>query len=286
MLEFQHKVKRQIEILGLAIENTSKMRDVDLVEMFKRDIPTIKRDMLELREAGVDIHSVRRTGIGLAQPMPPKLLKDFILQYLGICASTHAVDKATALLVRKHKEKGLSRIVTLQRCIESRTTAQITYEKDAEEIEYGREICPLLLFNSEGSWRVLALNEEKIKQFHIIKMLDVKATDRRFKPPARDQIDALFEHSFRSWIGPERHTVRMRLNTTWAERIKPQLLMEYQVITEEKDGSVVLETTVNSLDEVASWIVSRGAGVTVLQPPELKARVIALAKGALRNYPK
>lgn len=286
MLEFQHKVKRQIEILGLAIENTSKMRDVDLAEKFGRDVPTIKRDMLELRDAGVDIHSIRKTGIGLGQPMPPKLLKDFILQYMGICASTHAVDKATALLVRKHKEKALGRIVTLQRCIESRTIAQITYEKDAEEIEYGREISPLLLFNSEGSWRVLALNEEKIKQFHIIKMLDVRGTERKFKPPARDQIDALFEHSFRSWIGPERHTVRMRLNAMWAERIKPQLLMEYQVITEETDGSVVLETTVNSLDEVASWIVSRGAGVAVLQPPELRTKVMALARGALRNYRK
>jgi predicted DNA-binding transcriptional regulator YafY len=285
MLELQHKVKRQIEILGLAIENTTGMKDSDLAEEFGRDIPTIKRDMQELRKTGIAIHSQRKAGVRLDQTIPAKLLKEVILQYLGICASTHAVDRATTLLIRKHKEKALGRIVTLQRSIESRTIARITYEKDAEEVERNREICPLLLFNSEGSWRVLALNEGRMKQYHIIKMLAVESTTRKFKPPSQEEIDALFQHSFRSWIGSERHTVQLRLNSTWAERIKPQQLMESQKLTEEPDGSVVLETTVNSLDEVASWVVSRGAGVTVISPPALREKVIMIARGALLNYP-
>ncbi len=284
MLEVQGKVKRQIEILGLAIENTSGLRDVDLAETFERDVPTIKRDMQELRSIGIAVHSRRKGGVCLDQQIPPSLLKEVILQYLGICASTHAVDKATSLLVKRHKDKALSRIVTLQRCIEARTIARITYEKDAGELERGREICPVLLFNSEGSWRVLAMNEGKTKQFHLIKMLDVAATDRRFKPPTREEIDALFEHSFRSWIGTEHHTVRLRLDATWADRVKPQQLMESQVITADPDGSVVLETTVNSLDELASWVVSRGRGVTVLSPALLREKVMTIARGALANY--
>ncbi len=284
MLELQHKIKRQIEILGLAVDNEKKLRDVDLAAIFDRDIPTIKRDMQDLRAVGIAVHSRRTAGICLDQPIPAKLLTEVILQYLGICASTHAVDKATSLLVKKHREKALSRIVTLQRCIESRCVARITYEKESTEIERNREICPVLLFNSDGSWRVLAMNEGKPKQFHIIKMLEVVATEKKFKPPTQEQIDALFKHSFRSWIGTENHTVRLKLNATWAERIKPQQMMESQIITEEKDGSVVLETTVNSLDEVASWVVSRGAGVTVLEPPALKDKVVALARGALANY--
>jgi predicted DNA-binding transcriptional regulator YafY len=284
MLELQHKIKRQIEILGLAIDNTSGTRDIDLAEMFRRDIPTIKRDMQELRKIGIAVHSRRTGGVCLAQPVEAKTLKEVILQYLGICASTHAVDRATALLVKKHKEKALSRIVTLQRCIESHVIARIAYEKDAGDIEKHREIAPVLLFNSDGSWRVLALNEGRMKQFHIIKMWDVAATERKFKPPPQQEVDALFEHSFRSWIGTEHHTVRLRLEARWADRIKPQQLMESQVITENPDGSIVLETTVNSLDEVASWVVSRGAGVRVMEPAQLKEKVLALAQDALANY--
>jgi len=60
--------------------------------------------------------------------------------------------------------------------------------------------------------------------------------------------------------------------------------MIYQDMTENADGTVELKITVNSLTEIASWIVSRGEGVTVLEPLELKQMVINLAKGALKNY--
>ena len=72
MLELQHKIKRQIEILGLAIENTSGTRDIDLAEMFGRDIPTIKRDMQDLRKIGIAVHSQRKGGVCLAQPIDAK----------------------------------------------------------------------------------------------------------------------------------------------------------------------------------------------------------------------
>ena len=56
------------------------------------------------------------------------------------------------------------------------------------------------------------------------------------------------------------------------------------MITDEEYGSVILESTVNSLTELASWMVSRGKGVELLEPAELKEHIIALARGALSNY--
>ncbi len=60
--------------------------------------------------------------------------------------------------------------------------------------------------------------------------------------------------------------------------------MESQIIEEYEDGTMDLSITVNSLSEIASWIVSRGEGVIVIEPPELKEKVIELAKGTLGNY--
>ncbi len=40
----------------------------------------------------------------------------------------------------------------------------------------------------------------------------------------------------------------------------------------------------NSLDEAATWVLSFGKGVKVLEPEELKIKVIQLAKDALSNY--
>ncbi len=60
--------------------------------------------------------------------------------------------------------------------------------------------------------------------------------------------------------------------------------MEVQEITKNEDGSVIYKTTVNSLNEIASWIVSRGKGVIVLEPESLKKIVIDTARGVLENY--
>ena len=97
-------------------------------------------------------------------------------------------------------------------------------------------------------------------------------------------MDALFSHSFRSFLGTERFMVRMRLSKKWANVVKPRQFLEEAVVKEAKDGSLELEVMVNNLEEIAGWVVSRGEGITVMEPEKLKMIVIDLAKGCLGNY--
>jgi predicted DNA-binding transcriptional regulator YafY len=284
MLEVQTKVKRQIEMLGLAIMNADALKDADFAVIFGRDIPTIKRDMQELRSLGIPIHSEKKRGLCLDGKMDARLIRELVLQYMGICNSTSGFDKATTLLVRKQKQQALSIVVTLQRCIEDSAIALVDYQKDEHEIEHGRELQPLIMFSSEGYWRVLAVNDGRIKQYLLDKILAIRSSGRHFKRVPQDNIDEMFRYSFRSWVGAEKHQIRIHLSRVWAERMKPRQMMETQVITENEDGSIVFEATVNSLQEVASWAVSRGTGVTVLEPAGLREMVVRLARGALANY--
>lgn len=278
------KIKRQIEIVGLCSGGGTGLRPVDIAAIYDCEELTIKRDLSDLRGIGVDIHSGRRSGVELSSALAPKRVRTLVSQYLGICTTASGVDKATALLVRARRHEALRTVVILQRCIESRYAASADYEKESGEIERDRELRPLLLFQSEGSWRVLAQNDGRIKQYHLAKLRRLQVTARTFAPVPHEDIEDMFRHSFRSWIGSEEHTVRIRLDPVWAKRIKPRQLLESQIIIEDTDGTVVLEAVVNSLEEIASWIVSRGAGLTVLEPAALREKVIGLAKGALGNY--
>lgn len=285
MLHLQTKIKRQIELIGLACDAQRSPSIGELAYLYGCEELTIKRDMGELRtHLGISIHSYGENGVRIDVPLNNQKLRELIVQYLGICAANSNVDKATALLVRKHKEKALNMVIVLQRSIEARTKVVIDYQKKADNLELDRLIAPQVIFQSEGLWRLLADHDGIIKQYHLNKVKRIRATDESFVPLSATKISAMFRHSFRSWIGDEQHRVRLHLDQTWAERIKPQLLVETQVITTEHDGSVVLEVLVNSLEEIASWVVSRGRGVTVLEPIELRDRVIELAKGALTNY--
>lgn len=284
MLEIESKLKRQLEITGLSIGNEEALRPVDLSELYACEELTIKRDLSDLRAGGIDIHSHRAGGVRLDTPLSERRLKELTAQYLSLCTAQRGVDNAVGLMVQRRGAQALRTAVLLQRCIERKFLAEIDYLNEQGERESGREIAPLLLFQSERYWRVLAMNEGRIKQFHLNKIETVRPTRRRFRPVPAQDIEAMFRHSFKSWIGTEEHHIRLRLSPLWAQRLKPRQMFETQMITEEADGSVVLEATVNSLDEIASWVVSRGEGVTVVDPPALREKVMTLARGALGNY--
>ncbi len=284
LLEVQTKLKRQIELLGLAIGNQGKLKDFDFAEILARDIPTIKRDMQAIRSMGIQIHSLHGKGVAVEGEIPPDQLQELVLFYLWISNAAGWTDKATKLMVRKKKAQALHTVVSLERAIEQSLVVEIDYQKDGDRVESRRAINPLRLFASEGYWRLLAQHDGIIKQFHLNKIEKVHSTDRKFKAVPREKVEAMFRNSFRSWIGTDEYCIRLCLSRTWVAYLKPRQMMVTESITENPDGSMIIESVVNSLDEVASWVVSRGCGVTVLEPAELREKVIELARGALENY--
>lgn len=285
MFDFQSKFKRQIEILGLCLAGQVQkpIRTFDLADYFHVEELTIKRDLQDLRSYGIDIHSNKKSGVCLTTELPKEKLVDIILHYVGLNHNDYALDKSTSLLVEKRGINALSNLVMLQLCIDNSESASIDYNKMGSKIENGKEIEPLLIFQNEGSWRLLAGSEGKMKQYLIDKIVAVKSTGRRFEK-GEYKFPDLFKHSWKSWLGDEKHNVKLWLSPFWAERVKPRMLVADQKITKNPDGSIIFECTVNSLGEIAAWIVSRGEGIKVIEPEELREKVIELAEGTLKNY--
>ena len=284
--DLKSKYKRQLEILGLCFH--SRMGDVIslslLAEKFKVEPLTIKRDLTELRSAGIDIHSTKKSGISMGRRPGDERMKEIVQQYTALTLSSAHVDRSIALLVNKRKDKALANLVVLQLCIEQNKRALIDYEKESDEVVKSREICPLLLFEADNYWRVLVQEKSVTKQFIVNKITKVTETPYTFRPLSPEKISDLFRYSWRSWLGEDKYSVKLRLSPKWANQIKPKQLMENEKLVKNKDGSMIYETMVNSLDEIAGWVTSRGEGVKVLEPKELKQRVIATAKGTLGNY--
>jgi len=282
--DIRTKLKRQIEIVGLSSDPTSWTSVIDLSILFDCEELTIKRDLQELRSAGIDIHSVPGKGVCSPADLDPKTLGTLIAQYAALSVTSSTIDKATVVLVQKQKLTALRNLVTIQRCIDGSLIVRFDYEKTEGEISRGRELRPGRLFCADGQWRLIARTEGTFKQFLLTKMQNVRQTDTPFRRIPEEEIDALFAHSFRSFLGTERINVRLRLSRRWAGIVKPRQLFEQAEVSERKDGSVDLAVVANNLEEIAGWVASRGEGVTVLEPEKLREMVIDLAKGSLRNY--
>jgi len=285
VFDFQSKFKRQIEILGLCLSDETQKPIItfDLAEYFQVEELTIKRDLQDLRSYGIDIHSHKKNGVCLDDELPKEKLADIILHYVGLNHNDYALDKSTTLLVEKKGKDALSNLVLLQLCIDNSEIAKIDYNKMGSKIEKEKVVEPLLIFQNEGSWRLLAGSDGIMKQYLLDKIVKVKSTGQKFDK-GEYKFPDLFKYSWKSWLGNEKHKVKLWLSPFWADRVKPRLLVADQNITKNEDGSIIFGCTVNSLSEIAGWIVSRGEGIKVLEPNELKKAVIELAQGTLKNY--
>ncbi len=286
MQDIRNKFKRQLEIVGLILSQNypGVLRPADLAYIFDVEELTIMRDLQQLRSFGIHIHSIKKEGVCINKKLPEQKLLELIQQYSSLSRSSVFADKPTKLLVSRLGEKSLANFVLLQMAAEMKRIVAIDYEKDNGMLDFGREICPILVFQSDNYWRVLTCSEGKFKQFHLNKILEARHTEKTFPGVPDDILEDVFRFSWKSWVGNERHDITLSFSRIWKERIKPKQLMANETFQESEDGSFIYETTVNSLDELASWIVSRGKGVKVIVPDELKMKVISLAKDTLENY--
>ncbi|HWA05134.1 MAG TPA: WYL domain-containing protein [Ignavibacteria bacterium] len=286
MQDIRSKFKRQLEITGLILSQNYSgiLRSADLAYIFGVEELTIMRDLQHLRSIGIDIHSTKKDGVCINKKLPEPKLLELISQYSSLSQSPAFADKSTKLLVSRLGEKSLANFVILQMAAEKNLIAAIDYEKDNGMLDFGREICPVLVFQSDNYWRVLTCSEGKFKQFHLNKILEARHTERSFAKVPDSILEDVFRFSWKSWVGTDKIDIKLLFSTVWKERILPKQLMTSETFTESADGNFIYETTVNSIDELASWIVSRGKGVKVIEPDELKIRVITLAKETLGNY--
>jgi len=284
MEDLRLKIKRQIEIVGLVLEDPNKYDVYDLSVIFNVSEVTIKRDLQELRSLGIDIHSTRKKGICITSPLREDIIKNLSIQYFAVALSNSFIDGATNLFVVRQGAKALITMTQLQRAIEEKKKIKIEYERRAGSPPKNLIVEPYCIFQSDKQWRLLGKNEGEVKQFILSNITRLEITEEGFTPVDLEELNDMFATSFKSWLSGERIKVRIKFSPVWKERILSRQLMERQKIENLPDGSIIFETVVNSLSEIASWIVSRGVGVEVLEPEELKKTVIQIAKDVLKNY--
>jgi predicted DNA-binding transcriptional regulator YafY len=282
MFEVQTKIKRQVEILGLIIDNPG-FKTFDLAEKFSVEELTIKRDLQDLRSYGIDIHSHKKNGVCVNSSIDKQKISECIAYYTGIINPVSLAEKATIKLVEKRGTSALKNMVLLQKCIEDCLIARIKYNKEGDVISE-KLVKPLLIYHNDGNWRVLIKDEDTFKQLILFKIIEVIPTERKFQKIDDSEFENLFKFSWKSWIGEEKYCIKLELSDSWAENLKTRIFMPDQKLYKNEEGKNIFEATVNSLAEVTTWIISFGKGIKVISPEELKSRVISVAGEVLSNY--
>jgi len=151
-----------------------------------------------------------------------------------------------------------------------------------------RTVSPLVMAAPGGSWRCVAYchYREAPRDFTLSRIEDISLlTDRVAADPPDDfDPDLYFRERFGA-LGGETRVVRIRVAPDEARFFREKEYHPSQVIEEDRaDGAVIVSFEVAGLDDMASWVRSWGASVTVLDPPELAERIVEEARGVLACY--
>lgn len=297
--------------LTLYLLNHGKTPASELAKHFEVSVRTIQRDIDALCQAGIPICAFTGTNGGY------EILSDFKMnnqlasedEYAYIATAINGLktvtnnpmaddiyEKITAIskksntgmildfsVLREGDEKLLQ---MLQSAVKNKQVVRFTYTNNSGET---REHCvePIAVIYKWYAWYMLAFNPAKqdYRTYKLVRMEDVCTTEDKFSREHRSAEDILNDCSS-SYQGKDVSTkVRLRCRGNAIHRIKEYL--NGQLIETFEDGTAIME--IHIVENEQWWIgvvLSQGNEVEVIEPEQIKNRIIECAKYILFLYEK
>jgi predicted DNA-binding transcriptional regulator YafY len=149
-----------------------------------------------------------------------------------------------------------------------------------------RTVHPYHLASVENQWYLFAFDiaRGQLRTFALPRMRNVAVTKRVFKRPARFSVAGLLGQSFGVFSTSGKHRVRLQFDSFAARLVGERTWHKSQRLRPRRDGGVVLELDLGSLEEIERWVLSWGSHVRVLGPAALAKRVQQTAQEIARAY--
>ncbi|MDQ6781510.1 MAG: YafY family transcriptional regulator [Candidatus Eremiobacteraeota bacterium] len=181
----------------------------------------------------------------------------------------------------KQSEQPREHLATLRRAIWEDRCVRLHY-KDRERKVSVRVIEPMGLVAKAGVWYLAARCNEEMRTFRAQRILKVEELSERFVRPPDFDLNAYW-HAWSTQYEQNlpAHTVVVRVSPADVDDITAY--WESTVIEAGKD-SVLVRLMFPALEAAVHQIVAWGRKVTIVEPRELRVRVIACAKEALRQH--
>lgn len=279
MLFDPQKSKRQIEILGLCLNNNDKITVQDFSLIFNISVPTIERDLRDLRGRGFSINSHAGMGVIIEQKVNLDLFKNELLRYIAICYSNYFGELIDFNFYDINKKHLLEIFVLLQKSIENRTKVRI------KDINNNCEIIiePRTIIRRNKNWILIIQKDKSFKEISIENLINIEKTEFSFTPFINDP--EMYRFIDKNSNNEKLKNYKIKLS--FAKPIEgniPSQLLKVKIFREENDGKYLLNAECQKLDDLVPWIFKNVNNVLVLEPNELKNKIVNIAEIVLNKY--
>lgn len=160
------------------------------------------------------------------------------------------------------------------------------YRKPGQGRPERRRVQPYHLANRENLWYLVAFDPQRgaLRTFALPRIAAVETATEAFVRPEDFSPEGFFANALGVLGGTQALRVRVRFAAEVADRIREREWHDSQELVELDDGRVELTLQLGALAEVERWVLGWGAAAEVLEPPELRSNLAAVAAGLVRTY--
>ena len=300
------KIERMIGILSVLLQK-EKVTAPELAERFEVSRRTISRDLEALSKAGIPIITMQGAGGGIGiqegYRMDKTLLtsKDLQMILAGLrsldsvsgssyyrqlmekiqCGSSHFVSGRDVIFIDLsswQKESIAPKIQLLQDAITEKK--YVTFRYYAPKGESERKIEPYYLLFRWSSWYVWGwcTAKEALRLFKCNRMEALRKTEACFEARKVPLPDLSTEKLF---------PFNIQVKAIFAKEEKWRVIEEYgsECLEERADGTLFFHAGYSDEESLVRWLLTFGDKVTVLEPEEVKERLVQTARQILGLYP-
>jgi predicted DNA-binding transcriptional regulator YafY len=128
---------------------------------------------------------------------------------------------------------------------------------------------------------------KEVRTFKMARIERAELTDDTYTIPADFDADRFFGSSWRVIVGGAVRRIRLKTLDPEIMRIMEETLWHpSQVLDMQKDGSMIITLKVTPTVDFLSWIMGWGERIEVLEPKELRKKVMRTAKSMVKVYRK
>ena len=316
------RADRLLSIL-LLLQVHQRMTANELAKRLEVSERTIHRDMEALGIAGIPVCAERGSNGGwslleeyrtnltglnetevqaLFLTRPAHLLADLGLHkaaeagIIKLFAAIPSINRRDAEYVRQrihidstgwhHSEEDISALSILQEAIWQERSLAMTYQRgDNSVVE--RVVDPLGLVAKGSTWYLVAAVEREVRTYRVSRVSSAKLTEQSFVRPQDFDLVAYWTRSATHFVSNlPRYPVKVRIAPELLEKIYSAgryARIEHMEQAEE-DGWIPLHLLFEMEAAACGYILSFGTRVEILEPLELREKVIALAQSVAAFY--
>ena len=177
---------------------------------------------------------------------------------------------------------------TLREAVERERKIHLAYRRaDGTAVE--RLVDPLGLVAKGSVWYLVAAVDGETRTYRVSRVEDVRVTDEPYAPPDGFDLAAYWDEwlaRFRAEL--PRYMVTLRIAPAMLTRVRqPGWPLRLRIELEDppdEDGWVRLTARFDVEDEACAAVLGFGPDAEILEPPELRRRVVELARGIIARY--